>query len=317
MELYFAPLEGINGAEYRRAHRRYFPGVDKYYAPFLSPTQDHRFTPRELRNILPEQNPGIPLVPQLMTKNVEDFLWAAEELRQMGYSEVNLNLGCPSGTVVAKGKGAGMLADPENLNEFLYQIFQKVEVSISIKTRLGFIHPEEFRRLLQIFSRYPIALLILHPRVRKDFYREPIRMEYFDQVVQDYDGPLCYNGGLTSVRGISSFAASHPPISRVMLGQGLVANPALATQTKGLGTLERETLHAFHDELYHSYLDAFVSERNTVFHMKELWHYMSHLFSGGETLFKQIKKAQDSHVYEQAVEEIFRSLPIHPDTDWS
>ena len=127
MELYYAPLEGINGPEYRRIHRRHFSGVDKYYAPFISPTQDHRFTPKELRNLSPDNNKGHTLVPQLMTKNVEDFLWASGELFQMGYDEVNLNLGCPSGTVVAKGKGAGMLRDPEWLNEFLYQIYRKAE----------------------------------------------------------------------------------------------------------------------------------------------------------------------------------------------
>lgn len=112
MELYFAPMEGVTDYIYRRIHRRYFPGVDKYFTPFLSPTQNHIFPPRELRQVLPENNAGIPLVPQLLTKNAADFLWAAGALADMGYGEVNLNVGCPSGTVTAKGKGAGLLADP-------------------------------------------------------------------------------------------------------------------------------------------------------------------------------------------------------------
>lgn len=316
MEYYFAPLEGINGPEYRRIHRRYFSGVDKYYAPFISPTQDHRFTPKELRNILPERNEGLALVPQLMTKNVDDFLWASGELFRMGYEEVNLNLGCPSGTVVAKGKGAGMLADPEQLNEFLYQIYRKAEGNISLKTRLGMNDPEEFHRLLQIFSRYPVSLLIIHPRVRKDFYKNPVQPQYFDQALETYHAPVCYNGGLYTVGDIEIFHKTHPDVDKVMMGQGLLANPALAQQVKGEGNLERDTLWKFHDELFQTYLDVFFSHKNAVFHMKELWFYMGRLFDGGEKLFKQIKKAQDSTSYMNAVNEIFRSVPMRQDAAW-
>lgn len=317
MELYFAPLEGINGAEYRRAHRKYFGGVDKYYAPFISPTQDHLFTPREKRNIFPEHNQGVPLVPQLLTKNPEDCLWAANALFDMGYEEVNLNLGCPSGTVVPKGKGSGMLRDPEYLNEFLYEVYRKVEGKLTLKTRLGLTDPEEFHRILQVFSRYPVPLLIIHPRVRQDYYKHPIRMEYFEQAMADYKGELCFNGGLITADGTRAFLEGHPGVDKVMIGQGLLANPALGLQLKGTGMLERSTLKAFHDELYQGYLDSFQSGRNTVFHMKELWFYMGRCFEGGEKLFKQIKKAQDCTPYEAAVAEIFASLPLLQDADWT
>ena len=143
MEYYFAPMEGITGAEYRAVHHRHFPGVDRYYMPFITPTQDRVFTPRELRNISPERNAGYRAVPQLLTKNAGDFNWAAGELFAMGYDEVDLNLGCPSGTVTAKGKGAGMLADLEGLDRFLDGIFSAARGKISVKTRLGLRDPEE------------------------------------------------------------------------------------------------------------------------------------------------------------------------------
>ena len=179
MEYYFAPMEGVTGAEYRAVHHRHFPGVDRYYMPFITPTQDRVFTPRELRNIAPERNVGYCAVPQLLTKNAGDFNWAAGELWAMGYDEVNLNLGCPSGTVTAKGKGAGMLADLEGLDRFLDGIFSAARGKISVKTRLGLRDPEEIFPLLERFARYPISLLILHPRVRQDFYKEPVRPDYF------------------------------------------------------------------------------------------------------------------------------------------
>lgn len=319
MEFFFAPMEGITGSQFRRAHRTYFSGVDKYYLPFISPTQDHVFTPRELRNIGPEANEGIPVVPQLLTKNASDFLWAAKELKAMGYDEVNLNLGCPSGTVVAKGKGAGMLAHPEELDRFLQEIFSADlgGLNLSVKTRLGVESPEEFSTLLDVFRRYPISLLIVHPRVRTDYYKVPVRKGEFVRTFPEIRCPVCYNGGIVRAEGCVELTEEFPKLHSVMIGQGLLANPALLQQARGGPGPERSVLKAFHDQLYQTYLRDFGSQRNTVFHMKELWRYLSRLFDGGEKLFKQIKKAQDSAAYVSAVEQIFSTLPLRSDADWT
>ena len=309
MYYYFAPMEGVTGGEFRRAHHRFFPGVDTYYMPFLTPTQDHVFTQRELRNVLPENNRGFRAVPQLLTKNGEDFLWAAGELAAMGYDEVNWNLGCPSGTVTAKGKGAGLLADPEGLDRLLDQIFSHALVAISVKTRLGMTDPEEFGPLLEIFGRYPISLLIIHPRVRADFYRHPVRMEYFRRAAAEYRGRLCFNGGLRTVADCRVFEEEFPQVERIMLGQGLLANPALIRQAKGGPGLDKDTLRAFLDTLYYGYVEAFASQRNAAFHMKELWSYLYPRFDGGERPWKKLRKAADGAAYQSAVEEMFR-LPL-------
>ena len=220
MEYYFAPMEGITGAQFRQIHHSLFPGVDKYYIPFLSPTQDHVFTPRDLRAVLPEHNQGFHAVPQLLTRNAQDFLWAAGALADMGYEEVNLNLGCPSGTVTAKGKGAGLLGRREELERMLDGIFAAPPTAISLKTRLGMEDPEEFPALLELFSRYPVSLLIIHPRVRQDFYRRPVRMDSFRFALDHYRGPICFNGGLLTPEDYAAFAREFPQVDRVMLGQG-------------------------------------------------------------------------------------------------
>lgn len=315
MEYFFAPMEGVTGALYRSAHHRHFSGVDTYYMPFLTPTQDHVLTPRELRNVLPERNRGFRVVPQLLTKNVEDFNWAAHQLFVMGYEEINLNIGCPSGTVTAKGKGAGMLADPEGLDRFLEGIFTRAEGKISLKTRLGMEDPEEFPRLLEIFAKYPVSLLIIHPRVRQDFYRCPVRMEEFAKALELYRGPVCYNGGLTTAGDCARFKERFPQVDKVMIGQGLLADPALVRKAKGGGAASTEELRAFHDELYHAYLEVFASQRNTVFHMKEFWTYLSRLFEGPEKSLKAIRKSADSRSYESAVEQMFR-LPLRENARW-
>ena len=188
-------------------------------------------------------------------------------------------------------------------------------MAVSLKTRLGLEEPEEFARLLEIFGRYPVSLLIVHPRVRKDFYRHPVRMEYFEQAVDTYSGPLCFNGGLVTPEDCARFASRFPQVDRVMIGQGLLADPALVQKAKGGPGAGRETLRAFHDELYHTYLEIFASQRNTVFHMKELWSYLGRLFQGAEKPLKQIRKAADSAAYESAVAQIF-ALPLRQDACW-
>lgn len=310
MEYYFAPMEGVTGALYRRIHHKYFPGVDAYYMPFLTPTRDRVFTPRDLRETAPEHNQSFRAVPQLLTRDSGDFCWAANALFDMGYDEVNLNLGCPSGTVVAKGKGAGLLSDLSALEELLDGIFAGARGPVSVKTRLGLESPEEFGPLLELLSRYPISLLIVHPRVRKDFYKEPVRQKEFALAHRDYPGPLCYNGGLLTPEDCEALLGEFPRVQSLMLGQGLLRNPALIRQAKGGPPPTVEELRAFHDELYHSYLEAFRSGRNTIFHMKELWSYLGTLFEGSDKLLKQIRKAQDTAHYEGAVEQIFRTLPI-------
>ena len=170
MRLYFAPLEGITSAVYRNEHFKHFSGVDRYYMPFVSPTQHHVNTPRELRDILPEHNGNTPVVPQLLTKCADDFLWAAGDLAAMGYKEVNLNLGCPSGTVAAKGKGSGFLGHPEELNRFLDEIFSRCPIDISIKTRLGVHQPDEFGPILEMYNRYPVKELTIHYEVNLEYF---------------------------------------------------------------------------------------------------------------------------------------------------
>ena len=319
MELYFAPLEGITGARYRQAHVQVFGGADKYYLPFLSPTRDHLFTPRELRQVSPEANRGLTAVPQLLTRNPEDFLWAARALGEMGYEEVNLNLGCPSGTVVAKGKGAGMLADPAALDRFLEAVFSSDlgGIRVSVKTRMGMADPAEFGPLLEIFNRCPISLLIVHPRVREDYYRHPVRREAFLTALPRIVPPVCYNGALVSPEDCFRAEAELPGVRSLMIGQGLLADPALARKVQGGPPAGREELRRFHDLLYRGYLADFGSPRNTVFHMKELWRYLSRLFDGGEKLFKQLRKAQDAPAYEGAVDRIFRELPLREEADWT
>ena len=313
MRIDFAPMEGITGAPYRRLHAKYFGGVDLYYAPFISPTADHRFTPKELRDIAPENNDGIALVPQLLGKNAADFLWAAGELKAMGYTTVNLNAGCPSGTVTAKGKGAGMLGDTAALNAFLAEVFENAPCEISVKTRLGMSSPEEFEAIMEVYNGYPISELIIHPRVRSDFYREPVRSEYFEMAIEKAKMPLSFNGGIVTAEDCRRKMEEFPSCAAIMLGQGLVADPRLAAKLKGLPVGDGKDILAFSNELFEAYALAFGSGNNAVQRMKELWSYLAYSFEGSERPAKAIRKAKSPSDFLTATEALVASCPLLPD----
>lgn len=314
MNLYFAPMEGLTGYVYRNAHRACFGGVDKYFTPFLSPNQNHRFTAKEEKDVLPEHNEGIPLVPQILTNRAEDFIWAAGEMKARGYREVNLNLGCPSGTVVSKYKGAGFLARQEGLKRFLDQIFQVVDLEISVKTRIGIAAPEEFPELMEIFNRYPIRELIVHPRLRTDFYKNTPDRESFGYAVKESRAPLCYNGDIFTQEAFRSAASRFPSVEHVMLGRGLLANPALAERIRGIeeAPLTASRLAAFHRVLYEGYRLAIPEERNVLFKMKEMWTYLICMFPEADRYGKKIKKAKSAGEYEAAVAALFREREPDP-----
>lgn len=305
MRYYFAPMEGINGYLYRRIHAHLFPGIDKYFMPFLVPHVKRSFNSKELKEIAPENNKGLYAVPQIMTNKAEDFISTAKKLRDLGYDEVNLNLGCPSKTVVSKGRGSGFLAYPKELERFLDEIFEKLDMKISVKTRAGVEEEEEFLTLLDIYNRFPMEELIVHPRLQTDYYKKPVRFSVFLQASAASRNPLCYNGDLIYAQDIERFAREFPQVDRVMIGRGLLRNPGLVRKAAQGIVLDKETLREYHDQIYEAYQEVLYGDRNILFRMKELWCFMGSLFEDPKKYIKKIQKSQRLSEYEQAVEGLF------------
>lgn len=312
MKFYFAPMEGVTGYIYRNVHHKFYGGVDKYFMPFVSPTQNGSFNPKERKDVIREHNLDICVVPQILANNAAYFTKAEQELREFGYDEINLNLGCPSNTVVAKCKGSGLLFDTYRLETFLEEIFIKASGKISIKTRLGRYDEEEFQELIQIFNRYPISQLIIHPRIQKDFYKNPIRTEVFLNAFSQSANPVCYNGDICSVEDYKKLKLTCPNLEAVMIGRGALSDPNLFNELKEAekGTVDRiafdlEKFKQFHWELYTRYRESIGN--NSVFKMKELWIYMGKWFPNGEKYLKKIRKVQKMSDYEQLVERLFQS----------
>lgn len=310
----FAPLEGLTDSIYRRLHHKYFGGVDRYFTPFFSPTVHRSLTPRESRELPCAEAIGYYAVPQLLTKVPEDFLWMAGVCKDLGYREVNLNVGCPSGTVTAKGKGSGMLRDLEGLDRFLDAVFASTPLSVSVKTRVGFESAGEFGNILAVYNQYPLKELIVHPRARKGFYNGPVDLDSFRLALQESKASVCYNGSLRTKSEITAFSSQFPQVNSIMLGRGLVADPGLLTP----GGTTPATLENFHDELLYEYTREFGGARNAMFRLKENWRHWLCKFESAEKLGKRLRKATDVEEYTAITREIFYNLPMREEVlpDW-
>lgn len=300
MKVYFAPMEGVTDAIYRRVHHRNFGGVQKYFMPFISPSHSLTFSRRERFDMSPEQNAGVPVAPQVLANNIDYFNATARLLRDLGYTELNLNLGCPSGTVTAKGKGSGLLRTPDLLKAFLDGVFASPVLPISIKTRIGYESASEWPRLLELYRQYPFSELIVHPRTRQEFYRGTPHRDACRLLEEDY----IYNGDLFTAKDIRQLQLDSPRTVGVMLGRGLVANPALAQEYTGGKALTKEKLMTFHDDLFTEYL-RFWPESAVVGRMHLIMKYLCSCFEDSERAQRMLRKAKSTDEYHQAVHFLF------------
>ena len=305
MRYYFAPMEGLTDRVYRALHYKYYPGVDRYYTPFFSPTVHRALTPREARELPYADTLGCAVVPQLLTKNAQDFLWMAQVCKDRGYREVNLNLGCPSGTVVAKGKGSGMLRDIYALDAFLETIYRDAPLPISVKTRLGLETAQEFPAILDIYNQYPICELTVHPRVRKQFYTGEVDRDMFDYAVKNSRNPLCYNGDILTLQQADAVGEMYPPVEAVMIGRGLVACPWMCA-----GQPDAARLEAFMEELLATYTEEFGGPRNAMFRMKENWSFLHTRFENSEKLWKKLRKTTDVAEFKDLTSELLHTCTL-------
>ena len=305
-DLYLAPMEGITGYIYRNAVRDYFGnGIRKYYTPFIVVHEKRAMSSKEINDILPEHNEGIDLVPQILADDADGFLRIEKKLAEFGYREVNLNIGCPSKTVASKGRGAGFLGKKEALDAFLYRIYEDRVMDISVKTRIGEIDPEELYELLEIFNKYPIKELIIHPRVRYEYYNgEPHRDVFYEGFNRSVN-PVCYNGDVVSGDDMAELeAGTGSRLLAVMIGRGMLRNPALIRSLSGGSTYSISELKEFLERLLDDYMGVFSGEKPVLQKMKELWGYLQYEFPDKKKQIRSLLKCRsisEYRLYEMSV----------------
>lgn len=312
-------MRGITTMHYRRAFVRHFHGLDIEMAPFISTVSAGRINPKLLKDVLPENNSGLPLIPQLIGNKADDFVQMAIALHDLGYEEINWNLGCPHKPIRKKRRGSGLLPYPDTVDALLDQICDRSPCRISVKVRLGISDPSELMKLIPVLNQYPLSEVIIHPRTAEQMYNGTVDLDAFEDALQILKLPVCYNGDINDLAFFKTLKKRFPEIDRYMLGRGLLANPFLCEEIKSElsyfmkydNRIERiERIAAFHSDVLASYEAILHGDHPVLGKMKEFWTYQSTHLSNGRNMFKKLKKTQHLATYKAIVAEFL------PEATW-
>lgn len=306
-----SPLQGFTDFRFRNAFHKHFGGIDTFYSPYIKLNGKLVVKGSYERDILPENNTTLEVIPQIITNDAEEFLFVAKYVQQMGYKELNWNLGCPYPMVAKCGMGSGLISNTSQIEHILKRVHNETDIIVSMKMRMGYENPTEILDVFPILEQYPIKNIAIHARIGKQLYKGGVDLDSFQKCLDTSKQKIYYNGDITSVAKFKELQERFPSIDHWMIGRGLIADPFLPSMIKN-NTTEYpknrfEIFEAFHDEIYQQY-DAYL-QGPTPIRMKMLgfWEYFSESFSNPQKTFKKIKKAGNSKNYEAAVKEIFKN----------
>ena len=316
--LSLGPFQGITDAPFRNVFKRHFGGIDKFYTPFFTGIHKEEHAKNlQGEEIDPKCNDVETLTPQILSTDAEEILRFAKQCKQLGYKEINLNMGCPFPRVANKKRGCGLLPYPEKVEELLERVFEEIDIKFSVKCRLGYFNADEINAILPIFNRFPLSELIIHPRIGKQLYKGESDVERFAALIPSINAPLVYNGDIVSVESFERIHEAVRPVDQFMLGRGILANPFLAeeiandivrdTSNAPLQQQNKtERLHAYIIDLYEDRLHHAGGSPKVLGRMKELWSYLMHSFDAPQDIWRKIKKINALKEYEEQVEQIFK-----------
>lgn len=311
--LCLAPLKGVTDAVFRTTFASFFEGVDWAVTPFLSTPKGMRVKPSFLKDVLPENNRLMPIVPQVLSKNAENFIPLALALWDLGYERVNWNLGCPYPRVANKGRGSGLLPDPVAVERFLDRVSAAMPNRLSVKMRLGRHRADEIFRLMPVLNRYPIEAITIHPRTGVQMYQGTPDLDVFERCLALCRHPVIYNGDIVDPAGFDALRRRFPGISSWMIGRAAVADPFFCDTLKGRrwqGSERNEIFKAFHDTLYERYSEKLFGPSHLLDRMKGLWAYFARSFEQGNMVRKKINKSRNVRQYEEIVSDFFQGEPV-------
>ena len=306
-----SPLQGFTDFRFRNAFHKHFGGIDTFYSPYIKLNGKLVVKGSYERDILPENNSTLEVIPQIITNDAEEFLFVAKYVQQFGYKELNWNLGCPYPMVAKCGMGSGLIKNTDQIEHILKRVHNETNIIVSMKMRMGYENPTEILDVFPILEQYPIKNIAIHARIGKQLYKGGVDLDSFQKCLDTSKQKIYYNGDITSVAKFNELQERFPSIDHWMIGRGLIADPFLPSMIKNNTTEypknRLEIFEAFHDEIYREY-DAYL-QGPTPIRMKMLgfWEYFSESFSNPQKTFKKIKKAGNSKNYEAAVKEIFKN----------
>ena len=306
VKLSLGPFQGITDAPFRNVFKRHFGGIDKFYTPFFTGIQKDHAKNMQVEEIDPRYNDVERLTPQILSTDAEEILRFAAQCKELGYKEINLNMGCPFPRVANKKRGCGLLPYPDKIDALLGTVFERIDLKFSIKCRLGYFNSDEIVPVIEVFNRYPLSELIIHPRIGKQLYKGEADVQRFAELMPMIKAPLVYNGDIVSVESFERIREQVKPVNEFMLGRGLLANPFLAEEIKGDSRHCDGRLHDYVLDLYEDRLRHAGGSPKVLGRMKELWSYLMYSFDEPQDIWRKIKKINALREYEEAVEAVFR-----------
>ena len=319
--LMLAPLQGFTDVVFRQAYARHFTGIDQAMAPFISTMSSRRLKPSRLKDVDPALNTALPVIPQILGNNPDDFIYLGDYLFDMGYAQVNWNLGCPHSKIAKKLRGSGLLSHPDKIDAFLSRVIPAMKPTLSVKIRLGRKSKQEIRDLIAMFNTHKLDEIILHPRTGEQMYTGTADVDAFERAMNACIHPMVYNGDIVDKASWEKIRHRFPEISRFMIGRGILSNPFLPEQIKGLKSDSQnnesqqcERLKNFHTDLFNSYKQVFSGPGHLIGRMKGLWNYLGPSFENSKKPLKKLLKSNSEQDYLDRVNEFWElNLKFCPD----
>ena len=305
IKLLLSPLQGFTDFRFRNSINKLFNGLDTYYAPYIRLQNNMEIKKSYKRDLKPDNNSVSQLIPQVMTNSAQEFLFIADYVKDLGYQELNWNLGCPYPMVTKRGLGCGLIKDVAKIDEILRNVFQETDIQISLKLRLGYDNSNEILDLLPVLEKYSIKYIIIHPRIGRQLYKGEVDLDAFKRCIDNTGHIVHYNGDIDTVARFRELRDRFASVNSWALGRGIIANPFLAEMIKNdsddLPCDWIDRFSDFHDELFSYYNEDLSGDTHIVLKMKGFWEYFCHIFSNPHKVFKAIKKAKSIAAYHQAV----------------
>jgi len=311
LTIHSSPLQGFTDFRFRNAFQRFFGGIDQYIAPYIRVNDILQIKPANERDILPSNNSTLNLIPQIITKDADEFLFVAKYVQELGYTELNWNLGCPYPMVAKKGMGSGLLSMPEKINAILNRVTAETDIQVSVKMRLGYENPQEIFHVLPVLEKYRLANIIIHPRIGKQLYKGEVDLKTFKECLGQSSHKIFYNGDINSVRCFREMKDRFPTINHWMIGRGLIADPFLPAMIKADNPIYLENrydvFNSFHEALLSSYEEALSGQKHLLMKMYPFWEFFIQSFPHSPKGLKKIKKARSISMYKEVVKQIINN----------
>jgi tRNA-dihydrouridine synthase B len=311
LTLLSSPLQGFTDFRFRNAFNHYFGGIDTFYAPYIRFNNKLIIKNSYQIDLQIENNTELEVIPQIMTNSADEFLFVVDYIQELGYQELNWNLGCPYPMVTKRGMGSGLICDPEKINHILDRVHKETDIVVSMKMRMGYEHAEEILDTFPVLDSYPLKSIAIHARIGKQLYKGGVDLDAFQKCIESTKHKLYYNGDITSVAKLKEMQTRFPSINHFMMGRGLIADPFLPSMIKNDSTEypknRWEIFREFHDTIYHQYDAALSGPTPIKMKMQGFWEFFAQSFSNPQKTFKKIKKANNPRAYQQAVAEILKN----------